>query len=144
MTAPSGASPVGAGSREGMPDWLAISLGILMGEFHRFFLSLLLAAVAVIAFGVRPEAHAYSWFFVFDLIFQWAGLLIIFLVAAILSRSRSRRFIHWLAGLSLVLDLAVRFATGQYAAIDPLWYRLGIPLGAVFAWAVTLRLVARR
>lgn len=138
-------SPIGSDTRRGIPDWLALFLGVLVGEFHRFFLSLLLAAMALIAFGARlEEQHGYAWFLSFDLIFQWVGLLIVFLVATTLSRSRNARFVHWLAALSLVTDHAVRFATGQYASSDAWWYHLGVPLGVVFVWAVTLRLVARK
>ena len=48
-------SPIGSDTRRGIPDWLALFLGVLVGEFHRFFLSLLLAAMALIAFGARLE-----------------------------------------------------------------------------------------
>jgi hypothetical protein len=51
----------------------------------------------------------------FDLLFQWLGLVIIFLVAMAVSRSRSPRCAHWLAAFSVVLGIGVRLATGQYA-----------------------------
>jgi hypothetical protein len=145
MAAPSSAPQISAEleARRGIPDWLAILLGVLLGELHRFLLALLLAATTVTVFSVRPETHGYAWFLAFELIYQWVGLLLIFVAAVKVSRSQGSRCVHWLAAGSLVLDLAVRSLAGEYTTLDPAWYHLAVPMGVVFAWVVTLRLIAR-
>lgn len=80
-----------------------------------------------------------------DLLFQWLGLVIIFLAAMAVSRSRSPRCAHWLAAFSVVLGIGVRLAAGQYATGGyPLWYEIAFPLGSVFAWAIALWYIAGR
>jgi hypothetical protein len=125
--------------RRGIPDWLAILLGALLGELCRLILAPLLAGMAMIATVGRDVKAHITTFLIFDLLLQWSGLVIVFLVAIAMSRSRSHRCAHWLAVFSLVLGIGVRLATGQYAIGGyPLWYEIGFPLGSVFAWAVAL------
>ena len=131
--------------RRGIPDWLVIPLGVLLGELHRLTLAPLLAGAATIATVARDVKTHITTFLVFDLLFQWLGLVIIFLVAMAVSRSRSSRCAHWLAALSVVLGIGMRFTTGQYATGGyPLWYEIALPLASVFAWAVALWYVAGR
>ena len=129
------------GQRGGIPDWLVIPLGVLLAELHRVFLAPLLAAMAMIALVGRDHVKAnISTFLVFDLLFQWMGMAIIFLAAAAMSRSRSPRTAHWLGALSV--GIGVLLATGQYAAGYPIWYEIAFLLGSVFAWAIALWYVA--
>ena len=109
---PSGSDPR---PRRGIPDWLVVALGVLLGELHRLVLAPLLAGVAMIATVGRDVKTHITTFLIFDLLFQWLGLVIIFLVAMAVSRSRSPRCAHWLAAFSVVMGIGVRLATGQYA-----------------------------
>ena len=74
--------------RRGIPDRLVIPLGVLLGELHRLTLAPLLAGAATIATVARDVKTHITTFLVFDLLFQWLGLVIIFLVAMAVSRSR--------------------------------------------------------
>jgi len=122
-----------------MPDTLAISIGVLVGELHRLFLAPLIGALATIAIVGRDVKTNIATFLTFDMIFQWLGLMIIFVVAIALSRTRSTRSAHWLAVFSLVVGLGVRLVRGQYTTGGyPLWYEIAFPLGTIFAWAVGL------
>jgi hypothetical protein len=81
--------------------------------------------------GRDLKAHMTT-FLTLDLLFQWLGLVIIFLVAMALSRSRSSRGAHWLVAFSVLLGVGLRLATGQYASGGyPLWYEIAFPLGSV-------------
>lgn len=133
------------GQRGGVPDWLVIPPGVLLGELHRLILAPILAAMATIAFVGRYVKANITTFLTFDLLFQWLGMVIIFLAAMALSRSRSSRTAHWLAAFSVVLGTGARLAAGQYTTGGyPLWYEIAFPLGSVFAWAIALWWVAAR
>ena len=133
------------GQHGGIPDWLVITAGVLVGELHRLILAPLLAGMATIALVGRDVKANITTFLTFDLLFQWLGMVIIFLAAMAMSRSKSSRTAHWLAAFSVVLGTGVRLAAGQYTTGGyPLWYEIAFPLGSVFAWAIALWYVAGR
>jgi hypothetical protein len=110
-----------------------------VGELHRVVLAALLAALAMrVTVGRDLNVHMTT-FLILDLLFQWLGLVIIFLVAMAVSRSRSPQFAHWLAAFSVLLGVGLRLADNQYASGGyPLWYEIAFPLGSVFAWVVAI------
>src|SRR5262245_33447341 len=127
------------GRRSGVPDWLVIPLGALVGELHRVVVAPLFAAATMIATVGRDLKAHMTTFLALDLLFQWLGLAITFLVAMAVSRSRSHRCAHWLAAFSVLVGVGLRLATGQYTSGGyPLWYEIAFPLGSVFAWTVAI------